>query len=187
MNEEITILLAKEGNENAFRQIYENNREAVYRLAYRYTRSQQDAEDILQETFIKAFKGINRFNYRNKSSFSAWLKQICVNCAIDYLRKRTRRKTDFQMPLTDLKVEPKSETNNPEETAQANQAVSIIQESIKKLSPKQRIIFDMRFTQHKNVKEIAEIMICSESNIKTQLARSVVKLRKQLAPILEEK
>jgi len=58
MNSDTVILLAKEGNKNAFRNLYESNYQMIYRLAYRYTKSPQDAEDVMQETFIKAFKNI---------------------------------------------------------------------------------------------------------------------------------
>ena len=58
MNSDTVILLAKEGNENAFRNLYESNYQMIYRLAYRYTKSPQDAEYVMQETFIKAFKNI---------------------------------------------------------------------------------------------------------------------------------
>jgi RNA polymerase sigma-70 factor (ECF subfamily) len=61
MTDETILLRAREGHEDAFRQIYDNHREPIYRLAYRYTRSQEDAEDMMQETFIKAFKAIKTF------------------------------------------------------------------------------------------------------------------------------
>ena len=91
MQEEMIILLAKEGHEEAFRQLYENHREQIYRLAYRYTKSQQDAEDIMQETFIKAFKKIRSFQFVNNSTFSSWVSRICINHSISFLRKQKRK------------------------------------------------------------------------------------------------
>ena len=71
MNEDLIILLAREGNTKAFRKIYDQYRRQVYRLAYRYTRSQQDAEDIMQETFIKAFKNIAKLKKSGQISFQS--------------------------------------------------------------------------------------------------------------------
>jgi len=187
MNEEVILLQAKEGHEDAFRKIYKNHRERIYRLAYRYTRSIQDAEDIMQETFIKAFKSIQMFKNFNNSSFTAWLNRICINCAINYLRKMKRRKMNQVYSLSEMVIEPESQDVSPETSAQTEQILRLIQRAIQKLSPKQRIIFDMRYAQHWNIKEIAQTMDCSESNIKTQLFRSVAKLRKQLGPLWEER
>ncbi len=187
MDELTTIKLAKAGNEAAFRELYGIYREGVYRLAYRYTRSQSDAEDIMQETFIKAFKGIASFRSHESSSFGAWLNRICVNCSISFLRKHKSRKMDQTIPLSELLVEPDSRSISAEETAQTAQVLVLINKAVQKLSSKQRVIFDLRFAQHCNIKEIAEYLNCSESNVKTQIFRSIAKLRKQLEPILGER
>ncbi len=186
MNENQTILLAKQGNENAFFQLYENHREMVYRLAYRYTRTQEDAEDVLQETFVRAFKKIKNFKNKNESSFSAWICRICVNCSINFLRKQKSRKMDETTSLSEMLVEPESQNPSPEKTTDISRIIFQIQKAIQKLTHKQRIIFDMRFSQGKKIKEIAEILDCSESNIKTQVFRSLTKLRKLIQPIWSE-
>lgn len=186
MDEEMVILLAKEGHENAFHQLYENYREKIYRLTFRYTDSRQDAEDIMQETFTKAFTEINKFNYRNSSSFSSWLSRICINSTMDYLRKHKRRKMDQQVSISEIPVEPESHDMSPDESVQVEQTLHLIKGAIQELSPKQRIIFDLRHSQHRNIKEIAELLNCSESSVKTHLLRSAAKLRKYLGPILGE-
>jgi len=186
MNEEMAILLAKEGHENGFKKLYEDYRERIYHLAYRYTRSRQEAEDILQETFIKAFRGIKTLRYENSRSFSAWLNRICINCSMTYLRKRKRRKMDQMISIKDLHNEPATQTLSAEESVHIKQVMLMIKEATQKLSAKQQVIFDLRFGQHWQIKDIAENMKCSESNIKTQIFRSLAKLRKQLGPIWEE-
>ena len=186
MTENQTILLAKQGNEASFRQLYENHRETVYRLAFRYTRCQEDAEDVLQETFVRAFKKIKSFKNKNESSFAAWICRICINCSINFLRKQKSRKMDEMAPLSGIIVEPESQNPSPEKAADISRTLSQVQKAVKKLTHKQRIIFDMRFSQGKQIKEIAEILGCSESNIKTQIFRSLAKLRKQLQPIRSE-
>ena len=182
MPSEIDIVLAKEGNKEAFRRLYEEHRERVFRTACRYTESRQDAEDILQETFIKAFSRIRTFDFRSSSNFSSWLAAICVNTALDDLRRRIRRMDSRHVSLADLPAEIPAGEPSPEATAARRLAVERIRETLHILAPAQRAIFDMRFTEHLDIKEIAAAMGCSESNVKTQIARALAKLRKTLKP-----
>lgn len=183
MTEEITVLLAKEGRREAFRELYEAHREAVYGLAFRYVRSPQDAEDVMQETFIKAFRNIGRFDFRAGASFSAWLGTIGARCAIEHLRRNKRRMRAAHLSLSDMTEEPASAQPSPERLAVAGRAMSSLEEARRRLSPSQQVMFDMRHGQHLDIKEIAARLDCSESNVKTQLARSLAKLRKYLEPM----
>jgi RNA polymerase sigma-70 factor (ECF subfamily) len=72
MNEHMNIVMAKDGNPDAFRELYEVHGARIFGIAFRYTGSQSDAEDIMQETFIKAFKNIHTFHSNPKNSFSSW-------------------------------------------------------------------------------------------------------------------
>jgi RNA polymerase sigma-70 factor (ECF subfamily) len=182
MPSEIDIILAKEGDREAFRRLYEEHRERVFRTAYRYTESRQDAEDILQETFIKAFARIRTFDPRISPNFSSWLAAICVNTALDNLRRRLRRMDSSHISLADVPAEILAGEASPEATVVRSLAVERIRETLRILSQGQRAIFDMRFTEHLDVKEIAAALDCSESNVKTQLARALAKLRKTLEP-----
>ena len=181
------ILLAKEGNESSFRELYENYYERIYRLAYRYSKSQQDAEDIMQETFIKAFKGIKKFDFDISTNFSAWIYQICVNCSFDYHRKRKKRKTDQTTSLSDVHWEPEAQNSSPEKLTITNQAILRMNNALDILSPKQRIIFDLRHRQHEALRDISDRLQCSPSTVKKQLERAIAKLRNQLEPLWREK
>ena len=186
-NDKLLILLAKQGNESEFRELYENHYEMIYRLAYRYVKSQPDAEDILQETFIKAFKAIQKFDFNISSNFSAWIYQICVRCSYDYYRKRKKRKSDQTASLSEMYTEPEAQNSSPENMAISNQTLQHVKNAMDVLSPKQRIIFDLRHLQHNALKEIAERMQVSPSTVKKQLERAVAKLRIQLEPLWREK
>jgi RNA polymerase sigma-70 factor (ECF subfamily) len=186
-NDKLLILLAKQGNESAFRELYETHYEMIYRLAYRYVKSQPDAEDILQETFIKAFKAIQKFDFNISSNFSAWIYQICVRCSYDYHRKRKKTKADQTASLSEMYIEPEAQNSSPENTAISNQTIRQVKDAMYVLSPKQRIIFDLRHLQHKALKEIAERLQISPSTVKKQLERGVAKLRIQLEPLWREK
>ena len=179
-NDKLLILLAKQGNESAFRELYETNYEMIYRLAYRYVKSQPDSEDVLQETFIKAFKAIPKFNFDISTNFSAWIYQICVRCSYDFHRNRKKRKSDQTASLSEIYTEPESQDASPEKLAITNQAVQQVKNTLNILSPKQRIIFDLRHLQHKTLKDIAERLHVSPSTVKKQLERAVAKLRIQL-------
>jgi RNA polymerase sigma-70 factor (ECF subfamily) len=159
----------------------------IYRLAYRYSKSQQDAEDIMQETFIKAFRGIEKFDFDISTNFSAWIYRICIHCSLDYLRKRKRRKTEQTDSLTYIHSEPEAEDSSPEKSVIANQTLFQLKNALHILSPKQRIIFDLRHLQHWAIKEIADQLQCSQSAVKKQLERAVSKLRNQLEPLWREK
>jgi RNA polymerase sigma-70 factor (ECF subfamily) len=186
-NDKLLILLAKQGNESAFRELYETHYEMIYRLAYRYVKSQPDAEDILQETFIKAFKAIQKFDFNISSNFSAWIYQICVRCSYDYHRKRKKRRSDQTASLSEMHTEPEAQNSSPEKMAISNQTIQQVKNSLYVLSPKQRIIFDLRHLQHRALKDIAERLQISPSTVKKQLERAMAKLRIQLEPLWREK
>jgi RNA polymerase sigma-70 factor (ECF subfamily) len=181
--EEADILLAGEGDEDAFRRLYDSHRERIYRIGYRYTRSVHDAEDILQDTFVKAFRRIGTFHAEGDSSFESWLASICINCAIDHMRKRRRRKTEATVALHDTIAVPQANENSPLSAAEREEAIRLIRGAAEKLAPRQRVAFDLRYNDHLNIKEIARLMNCSENAVKTHLSRSVRKLRAWLAPL----
>ena len=183
MNEEMAIVLAKDGHSDACRHLYDQNRERVFRMAYRYARSLEDAEDILQETFIKAFRGIGKFHFRSGSSFSSWITRICIHCSIEHLRKTKRVRLAESIPVQHLALEPASTGVNPEKSIETNQRKDYLNSVLNCLAPKQRLIFDLRFRDHLAVRDIAAHLSCSESTIKTQLSRAVAKLKRRLKPI----
>jgi RNA polymerase sigma-70 factor (ECF subfamily) len=183
MNEQHTILLAREGSPDAFRRLYESHWERIWRIALRYTGSGPDAEDIMQETFIRAFEKIHTYRFHRSTTFAAWLNTICLNCTMDFFRRRKRKQVDKHLSLDDLTNDPASSQPTPDRRAEETQALNKIQECLQLLSPCQRIIFDMRFNQHMDIRDIAGCLRCSSSNVKTQIFRSLQKLRKTLEPI----
>ena len=80
------VALARDGDSDAFRALVDRHSRAVYRLAHRMTGNPQDAEDVVQETFLKAYRQLGRFESR--ANFSTWLHRIAVNCSIDLIRGR---------------------------------------------------------------------------------------------------
>src|SRR3954462_6346766 len=85
------VALARDGDSEAFRGLVERHSRAVYRLAHRTTGTPEDAEDVVQETFLKAYRQLSRFESR--ANFSTWLHRIAVNCSIDLIRSRPHRES----------------------------------------------------------------------------------------------
>lgn len=186
MNEDKIIISAKDSSEEAFRYLYDKYKERIYRMAYRYTKSAENAEDIMQETFIKAFKKISTFRNDDINSFSTWLTRICINNSLTHLKKSKKYGKDVIISISDGDVEISTSNNQPDTIVQSKSLKELIQKAIEVLSPKQKIIFDLRYTQHHDLNKIAEIMQCSLGNVKSQLFRTKEKLQKKLAPLWEE-
>ncbi|MDH4222716.1 MAG: sigma-70 family RNA polymerase sigma factor [candidate division Zixibacteria bacterium] len=186
MNEDTVVLLAKEGKEDAFNRLYQDNCQRVYRLAYGYVRSPEDAEDVMQETFIRAFKSIQSYQISDNTSFSSWLHRICINCSIGQLRKMKRLKRYMMISLDDMTIDPAGEDNSPEAKVELGEILSLIRKAVSKLSPKQQVVFNLRYRQDLSIKDIAELLRCHQNTVKTQLWRSIRKLRERLAPLWRE-
>jgi len=186
MTDEQAVDLAKNGHKDAFRELYERHKTSVYTIACRYARSPQDAEDILQETFINAFRAINKFGNSGNSYFGAWIHKICLHRCIDYLRKGKRRHADRTDSLSDYHKYLSIGDPSPERTADNRRLVNQIKQAFSVLTPRQKIIFDMRYFQNQEISEIAAALGCSEFAVKTHLGRAVAKLRNRIAPIMEE-
>lgn len=183
MTENEIIRQARTGDRDAYRLLYDGHRERIFRLAYRYTRSVEDAEDILQETFIRAFKGLGSYDADSAdSSFSAWIGTIGRHCAVAHLRRMKSRKRGDTVSLDDLPREPEAMGPSPEKAVSTSRALALVRTAQESLPPRQRIIFDLRYGEHLDIKEISARMDCSESNVKTQLSRAVGKLRKKFEP-----
>jgi RNA polymerase sigma-70 factor (ECF subfamily) len=183
MKQELVIVLAKEGDQEAFHELYKTHRLPVYRTAFRLMRFKEDAEDIMHETFIRAFRNIRSFDMNVGTNFGAWINRICVNCAIEHLRKHKNRKPHQLDSLTGPQSEPKAGGPSPEDSAVDSQTRQKLHEAMNILTPKQRTIFNLRYSQNMDIREIAECLQCSESTIKTQHMRAVSKLRRRLRPL----
>src|SRR4051795_8735663 len=91
---------ARQGDGEAFQALVEQHSRSVFRLAYRMTGNEQDAEDVVQETFLRAYKQLGRFESR--ANFATWLHRIAVNCSIDLIRSRPKRESGQDAADLDL-------------------------------------------------------------------------------------
>ncbi|MCX6559236.1 MAG: RNA polymerase sigma factor [Candidatus Aminicenantes bacterium] len=176
MTEQMMVELAKEGRSDALEQIYLQNRDRIFRLALRYLRSPEDAEDVVQETFIKAFDAISGFDLNLGSGLPAWINQICVHCAIDHLRVRKRR-WGRTTSLDAMPQDPPSSNPSPEQVAIGRGIRRRVQDAVGILSPRQRAIFSLRYVDQLDIRQIADQLDCSEGNVRAHLFRSASKLK----------
>lgn len=182
--EEISIDALKAGDRSAFARLVEVYSPHVYRLALKILNDAQDAEDVLQETFIKALKNLPSFEGR--SSVSTWLYRIAVNEALMLVRKRRPDALSLNMEKDDGEgqTEPVEVVDwccLPEGELMSNEARHFLDEAIQKLSPALRTVFMLRDIEGLSVRETAEALGVSEVVVKTRLLRARLKLREDLS------
>jgi RNA polymerase sigma-70 factor (ECF subfamily) len=169
---------AQRGDREAFRQIVEQHSRAVFRLAYRMTSSESDAEDMVQETFLRAWKQLG--SYDGRAAFGTWLHRICANCSLDHIRRRKNTRMDV---VTELYAEPQSESPSPERMALSLEIGAILNPALDELTALERAAFIMRHYEGLRIEEISRALGVEANAAKHSVFRAVQKLRKALAPV----
>ncbi len=174
----------RRGNQGAFRVLVERHSRAVFRLAFRICGDQQDAEDLVQETFLRAYKQIKNFDGR--ASFGTWLYRICANCSLDLLRARkTRReqtlKGGSERSTSWLEAVAAREPG-PERLTESSELAAWLAPALDELSEMERAAFVLRHYEGCGIDEIAQALGVQESAAKHSVFRAVQKLRRALEP-----
>jgi RNA polymerase sigma-70 factor, ECF subfamily len=179
-----TVALARDGDSEAFRALVERHSRAVYRLAQRMTGSQQDAEDVVQETFLKAYKQLSRFESR--ANFSTWLHRIAVNCSIDLIRSRPHREAGHdtadleQFGGEDLDAARPS----PERLMLSTEVQDRVNTAMSALSRMERAAFVLRHFEGRSIDEISQSLGLKTNATKHSIFRAVKKMRSALEPLV---
>jgi RNA polymerase sigma-70 factor (ECF subfamily) len=171
---------SKAGDLDAFNLLVERYQNDVYSLALRMTSSTQTAEDVAQDTFISAFRNIERFREGN---FRAWLLRIASNASLDELRRRKRRggfSLDEMMDAPESTFEVPEEGPGPEDEAEARELESLIQRGLQTLPEDQRLAIVLRDIQGLSYEEVAETMKSSVGTVKSRISRGRSRLRDYL-------
>jgi RNA polymerase sigma-70 factor (ECF subfamily) len=181
------IALARSGSETAYRELLDRYQRPVFSLVYRMVRDRERAEDLSQETFIKVFNHLDRYNPSYK--FSSWIFKIASNLAIDSLRKKEIKtvsldgsrhaETADQAESTRITVESKDES--PEERLEAKELGQEIEQAIGELRSEYRTAILLRHVEGRPYEEIAEIMGIPLGTVKTYIHRARGELRETLA------
>jgi RNA polymerase sigma-70 factor, ECF subfamily len=182
-DESALVAQAKAGDQNAFAELVNRYERKIYRLAKNITRNDEDAEDVLQNAFLKAYTHLD--NFKGDSKFYTWLVRIAVNEALMRLRKR---KTDRSVPL-DEPVELGEETvqreiavweDNPEQQYSQEEWRRILDEAVDSLKPDFRTVFVLRDIEELSTEETAETLGISVPAVKSRLLRARLALRETL-------
>ena len=173
-----------EGDVNAFEDLVTEHEKGVYAIAQRMTGNAEDAADMTQETFIKAYNSLSSF--RGDSKFSVWLYRIATNVCLDFLRSRSRKPTmslsvedddgeETQMDIAD-------ESQSPEQLLERGLTRDAVRRGLKSLSPEYRQILLLREIQGLSYEEIAEALALEVGTVKSRIFRA----RKRLCAFLTE-
>ena len=167
------VARAQAGDLRAFEELVERHRRRIYSLAYRMTQKHEDADDVLQETFVRAYTNLRRFDL--KRPFSNWLYTIAANLCLDRQRRAKR-----------LETAPATAAVMPEKYTQNGELRCELQDAISRLPDRQRAALVLFEVEGLKITEVAELMQCSEGAVKSTLHRARMRLREELRDYVEE-
>jgi len=181
------------GDRDAYRALVDRHSRNVHRLAYRLTGNAHDAEDVVQEAFLRAYQKLQQFEAR--ANFGTWVYRIAANYAIDRLRQRQKEESRREQPDKESSDAPeqdplmrvRDEKPTPERLMQSTQLRREMQRAISKLSDAERTAFVMRHWEGRGIEEIAGALKSNSSAAKNTVFRAVQKLRHALEPFLESR
>lgn len=176
------------GDKDAFRVLVERHSRSIFRVMYRMTGNQQDAEEIVQETFLRAYKGLEKFELR--SNFGTWLYRIAVNRALDLLSSRKTQmytKDTYQIadnpdPEERHQVQLQAPDPGPDRMLISAEIKRKLARAMGLLTPAERVAFTMRHMEGHSIEEISQVLNVKASAAKNCVFRAVQKLRQELEP-----
>lgn len=181
MGQEELLERARNGDDEAFSLLIENYEKYVYNVILRIVEEKEEAKDIAQETFIKAYMSIKTF--RKDSSFRTWIYRIAVNTAMDYLRKKVRSEVNLVTAAED-ELEIKS-FQTPEEVIEQKLTVEMVRREISKLPVDYKIALILRDIEGMNYEKIASILKVNLGTVKSRIWRARNLLRERIKSLPE--
>src|SRR5262245_60480791 len=184
-NDEAAVARARAGDTDAFRVLVERHSRALFCLAFRMTGSEQDAEDVVQETLLRVHRKIGHFDAR--ASFRTWLYRIAVNCSLDAVRARKRR-SELAGPV-DAEMEDPIESfaapgPTPDRIAMSDEARRRIAQAMRELSAAERTAFVLRHYDGMCIDDVSRVLGCRPGAARHCVFRAVQKLRRALQPLV---
>ena len=188
-DESTLVSEAKAGSYEAFEELVSRFEKKIYRLGMNITGSREDAEEVLQETFLKAFEHLPDF--REDARFYTWLVRIAINEGLMKLRKR---RTGREVPIEDAvgedgEVMPREFTDwkpNPEQLMAQAEMERILQDAARTLSPAFRTVFYLRDVEGLSTEETADLLKISVGAVKARLFRARLRLREELSKVFKQ-
>lgn len=182
INELELIKKAAKGDPNAFETLMLQYQSGVYNLCYRMVGDSEDAADMTQEAFLKAWKSLSGFHM--DSAFSTWLYRLATNCCLDLLRSKKRKPTISLVQEDEsgeeMIYEPTDPSLQPDELLIKKEERQILQEALLSLDEQQRAILTLRVVKDLSYEDISTILQIKEGTVKSRLARARENLRKKV-------
>jgi len=179
VNQSEAIVACQNGDDEAFRVLFETHKDRVYSIALRYVGDSTAAMDIAQETFLKLLSSIQQF--RGDASFESWLYRLVVNCCLDYHRKRRR----FLPLLDDALDEALDLFRAPNDSALHDllreEQAERVQQLVAQLPEEQRMVVVLRYTEDLSYEEIADLLGCRRGTVASRLNRAHKALERRLS------
>ena len=180
--EDQLVARCRAGDLDAFSQVYDQYERQVYRYAYHILGHRDDADDVKQETFVKAYQAISSF--RSESSLQTWLLRICGNLCRDRIKSWDRRKVTYDSTLRDDVLGSTDESDSPQTLAERKELTGIILKALHGMPPAQREIIVLHEIEDLSYEEIAEVLGCSRTSIKLRLFRARRSLKERVTSLL---
>ena len=183
MQESELIKKAKKGDIAAFEELVRLHEKKVYTIAYKYMGNYEDAGDITQETFIKAYQVIETF--RGEASFGTWVYRIAANKALDELRKRkkfqiTSLEEEIELEAGSVSKEIAGEDATPEEYYLQQETGEYLQQLLNEMREEYKVVIIMREVEGRTYEEIAKALDCSLGTVKSRLSRARNHLKEKI-------
>jgi len=175
-NEQLLIRRAREGDMDAFRELVESAKNGIYRLAHDLTGSRDDAEDLSQEAFVKAYRSLAFF--RGEARWSTWLYRITVNTYLDEKKNKMRSIMEHS---DNMEEHGDRNTVTPEQAAEARMIKENIENALASLTPRERSVFVLRHYHDLPLKQIALTLEITEGTVKALLFRALGRLQNELS------
>jgi RNA polymerase sigma-70 factor (ECF subfamily) len=173
---------ARQGDNDAFRALVELHSRNAFRLAFRMLGNEQDAEDVVQESFLKAYRHLGRFEAR--ADFGTWLYRIVANSAVEVIRTRLSRRHRARLePLDEAMATSVSADPGPDRLAESVRIQERVAAALDALSPLERAAFTLRHYEGRSIAEISRTLRLRTSAAKHAVFRAVRKLRADLERI----
>jgi RNA polymerase sigma-70 factor, ECF subfamily len=179
------VARARSGDTDAYRVLVDRHGRALFRLAFRMTGNEQDAEDVVQESFLRAYRQLGKFDER--ATFGTWLYRIATNCSLDLVRSRKRRSENLapaDPEMEDPVVSLPAGDPDPERVTLSGEIRDRVAEAMNELSATERTAFVLRHFEGMCIEDVSRVLDCQPGAAKHSVFRAVQKLRRALEPLV---
>jgi len=187
-NDRAAVAQVLAGDRDSFRVLVEQHSRAIFGLAFRMTGNEHDAEDIVQDTFLRAYRALHQFESR--ANFRTWLHRVAINCALDHLRRVRRRGEELYLEVVPQEEENDSRSSvpsagpTPERLLLSVELKKKLEGAMAELSDRERAAFVMRHFDGCSIEEIGKALGLRGPAAKNTVFRAVQKLREALQPMV---